>query len=209
MNFDTEITKKVDMLTNDGLSAYENMAAQQNHNVYKVFYEFIKQINPKRILEIGTALGGFTSFLKKVSDELNLDIHILSYDIHRMNWYSDMLENGIDVRVENIFNENYQDIKEDVKKFISRDGITLILCDGGDKVREFNILSKFMKSGDFIMAHDYIDNRENFLENYQNKIWNWHEISDNDIKEACELNNLLPYNQDIFDKVVWVCKIKK
>ena len=41
------------------------------------------------------------------------------------------------------------------------------------------------------------------------KIWNWHEISDKDIEDACLRNNLKTYNKEIFDKVVWVCKIKE
>ena len=79
MNFNEEITKKINLEENDGLSSYMNMAAQQNHNVYEVFYNFLNEVKPKRILEIGTALGGFTQFLNKVSKESNLNINILSY----------------------------------------------------------------------------------------------------------------------------------
>lgn len=49
-----------------------------------------------------------------------------------------------------------------VESFIKREGTTLILCDGGSKINEFNILSKYLKSGDIIMAHDYVDTKENF-----------------------------------------------
>lgn len=208
MNFNEEITKKVNLVLNDGLSSYMGMASQQNHNVYEVFYNFLNEIKPKRILEIGTALGGFTQFLKKVSDESQLDINILSYDIYEMGWYKDMIQNGIDVRVENVFDSNYQSVKQDVIDFIQQDGITLVLCDGGNKVGEFNILSNYIKQNDFIMAHDYVDTRENFNENYYEKIWNWHEISEGDITNACERNNLKSYNKETFDSVIWVCKIK-
>ena len=208
MLFNKEITKKIDLNVNDGLSSYMGMAAQQNHNVYQTFYNFLNEIKPKRIIEIGTALGGFTQFLKKVSDESHLNIDILSYDIHKMAWYEDMVKTGIDVRVENIFDVDYSFIKQEVIDFIQQDGITIVLCDGGDKVREFNILSNYIKEGDFIMAHDYIDNYENFNTNYYKKIWNWHEISDIDITNACERNNLKTYNKNIFDLVVWVCKKK-
>lgn len=208
MNFNDEITKKVNLIMNDGLSSYMGMASQQNHNVYEVFYNFLNEVKPKRIIEIGTALGGFTQFLKKVSDELQLNINIVSYDIYEMTWYQTMIENGIDVRVENIFDSNYQSVKQDVIDFIQQDGVTLVLCDGGNKVGEFNILSNYIKQNDFIMAHDYVDTRENFNENYYEKIWNWHEISEGDITNACERNNLKNYNKEIFDSVVWVCKTK-
>lgn len=208
MLFNKEITKKIDLNINDGLSSYMGMASQQNHHVYEVFYNFLNEIKPKRILEIGTALGGFTQFLKKVSDELQLDIDILSYDIYEMNWYKNMIELGIDVRVENVFDSNYQSVKQEVINFIQQDGVTIVLCDGGNKVGEFNILSNYIKQNDFIMAHDYIDTRENFNQNYYKKIWNWHEISEGDITNSCERNNLKSYNKETFDSVIWVCKIK-
>jgi hypothetical protein len=59
------------------------------------------------------------------------------------------------------------------------------------------------------MAHDYVDTIENFESNFRDKIWNWCEIKDSDISEACEKNNLTPYNKENFDKVVWVCRKKE
>lgn len=204
-----KITKKINIEQNDGLSSFMNMSAQQHHNVYEVFYNFLKKIKPKRILEIGTALGGFTKFLKKVSDELNLNIQILSFDINKVSWYKDMIDEGIDVRVENVFDDNYQSVKKEIIDFIQMDGTTLVLCDGGNKVGEFNVLSNHIKVGDFIMAHDYTDTRETFDKIIRGKIWNWHEIAENDILETCKRNNLEFYNKEIFDRVVWVCKIKE
>jgi hypothetical protein len=119
-----------------------------------------------------------------------------------------MRDNGIDIRIENIFSEGYSIVKEEMIDFIKEDGITIVLCDGGYKIGEFNILSKYIKSGDFIMAHDYSDNTETFNEKVYKKIWNWHEICDDDIKNACEENNLETYNKEIFDNVAWVCKKK-
>lgn len=209
MNIEEKITKKINLEENDGLSSYLGMASQQNHNVYQVFYDFLNEVKPKRILEIGTALGGFTQFLKKVSDESNLDIEIISYDIHRMGWYTDMVNDGINVRVEDIFSDNYQIVKQEVIDFIQQDGVTVVLCDGGYKIGEFNVLSKYIKSGDFIMAHDYGENREIFEEKINRKIWNWFEISNDDIKDSCVSNNLDYYNKEIFETVVWTCRQKK
>ena len=49
---------------------------------------------------------------------------------------------------------------------------------------------------------------ETFNEKVYKKIWNWHEICDNDINDACERYNLKSYNKEIFDNVAWVCKKK-
>ena len=209
MNFKERITKESNLDINDSLSAYMGHAAQQNHNVYEVFYNFLNDVRPKRILEIGTALGGFTKFLKLVSDELNLDIKILSLDIHYNPWYVEMIDSGIDIRVENVFNSDYTEVYDYVKNFMQSEGTTLVLCDGGDKVREFNLLSKHIKVNDFIMAHDYAENSEVFKQTVDKKIWNWHEISDSDIIHSCNENNVKIYQKENFENVAWTCRRKE
>jgi cephalosporin hydroxylase len=202
------ITKTSNLTENDSLSAFDGNMAQQHHNVYSTFYKLIDDTKPKRILEIGTALGGFTMFLKKVVDSFNLDTKILTFDISARPWYDDMKQMGIDVRVEDIF-DDYQDIPNEIKNFIKQDGLTIILCDGGDKIREFKLLSHFLKKGDIIMAHDYAPNQE-YFDNYINgKIWNWLEIQDKDINESCMKHNLTPFMEYELRDVVWVGKIKE
>ena len=44
MEFKDLITKQINLELNDGLSSYNNLACQQNHNVYEVFYDFLKEI---------------------------------------------------------------------------------------------------------------------------------------------------------------------
>jgi cephalosporin hydroxylase len=94
MNIQENITRLTNLEDNDSLSAFRGHTAQQSHNVYQVFYDFISEVKPNRILEIGTALGGFTEFLKIITDELNLDTKILSYDISERPWYHQMIEKG-------------------------------------------------------------------------------------------------------------------
>jgi len=207
-NLEGKITKTSNLTENDSLSAFDGNMAQQHHNVYSTFYKLIDDTKPKRILEIGTALGGFTMFLKKVVDSFNLDTKILTFDISARPWYDDMKKMGIDVRVEDIFND-YQDIPNEIKNFIKQDGLTIILCDGGDKIREFKLLSHFLKKGDIIMAHDYAPNQD-YFDNYINgKIWNWLEIQDKDINESCMKHNLTPFMEYELRDVVWVGKIKE
>jgi cephalosporin hydroxylase len=208
MNYEDKVYKKSNLEHNDSISSYDGWAAQQNPNVFETFHYFLDKIKPSRIIEIGTSLGGFTSFLNYTCKKLNLNSHILSYDIISHQWYDDMRNAGVDLRIENIFNGDYTEVKQEVIDFIQQDGVTLILCDGGSKIHEFNLLSKFMKSGDFIMAHDYAENRETFERDIYLKVWNWHEISDSDIQQACDENNLISYDKEIFDNVVWVCKQK-
>jgi cephalosporin hydroxylase len=208
MNIQENITKLTDLDKNDSLSAFRGHSAQQSHNAYQVFYDFILEVKPKRILEIGTALGGFTEFLKILSDELNLNINILSYDISERPWYNQMIEKGIDVRVENIFNEDWSNVKQDVIDFVQQDGVTIVLCDGGWKIGEFKIFSKLIKDGDYILAHDYSYDKVTYENEIKNKIWNWCEITESDIESSVIENNLKSYQPDKFSKAVWVCKVK-
>lgn len=209
MEIEKHITRKSNLEADDSLSSFMNHTAQQSHNTYRVFFDFISDTKPKRILEIGTSLGGFTNFLKIVVDYLELDTEIISYDINEIYWYDEMRKSGIDVRVENVFNHDYSSVDETVIDFIQKDGLTIVLCDGGNKKAEFNLLSNYLKEGDIIMAHDYCYDYEKFENDIKLKIWNWCEITESDIMESCERNNLSDFNQKIFDSVVWVCKMKK
>jgi cephalosporin hydroxylase len=206
MNIQENITKLTDLDKNDSLSAFRGHSAQQSHNAYQVFYDFILEVKPKRILEIGTALGGFTEFLKILSDELNLNINILSYDISERPWYNQMIEKGIDVRVENIFNEDWSNVKQDVIDFVQQYGVTIVLCDGGWKIGEFKIFSKLIKDGDYILAHDYSYDKVTYENEIKNKIWNWCEITESDIESSVIENNLKSYQPDKFSKAVWKVK---
>jgi hypothetical protein len=202
------ITKLTNLDENDSLSSFDGHSAQQFHGAYEVFYNFISEVKPKRILEIGTALGGFTTFLKICCEELSLDTNIRSYDIHSNPWYKDIIARGVDIRIENIFSEGFKEMDNEVIDYINGDGVTIVLCDGGWKVGEFNLISKYIKSGDFILAHDYAENREVFETKINGKIWNWFEISDLDINQATVENKLNIYKKDIFENVAWTCRQK-
>lgn len=209
MNVEEHITRKTNLEANEGISGFKHYAAQQNHNAYRVFYNFIKEVAPAQILEIGTALGGFTDFLNEVRESLKLNTKILSYDIYDKPWYDEMREKGIDIRVESIFlNEKEDSFREETINFIKNSGTTIVLCDGGHKIREFNVCAEYLKPGDFMLAHDYAKDSKTFEEVINQKIWNWHEIEEKDIEESCIKYNLRDYNQIIFNNVAWVCKQK-
>jgi len=120
-----------------------------------------------------------------------------------------MRDRGVDVRVQNVFTDSYELNDSYVSDFIRRDGTTVVLCDGGNKIREFNTLSSFLKEGDFILAHDYAVDRELFEREINRQVWNWCEITQGDIEQACIRENLLSYREDIFNNVAWTCKVKK
>jgi hypothetical protein len=204
------IINKSNLKDNQSLSRYLDFVAQQNHYAYEAFFNLLNRVKPKRILEIGTAQGGFTGYLNYMSKKLNLEVEIRSYDIRNQTYYKSLIDDGVDVRIENIFELGYTDLKnKEIIDFIRQDGLTLVLCDGGNKVREFNILSEYLKKSDIIMAHDYAKDSEFFKNEINNVYWNWHEISEEQIQEAINKYNLKPFMQAEFDNAVWVCKIKE
>ena len=208
MNIEKNITRRTNLDANDSLSAFKNHTAQQSHFAYEVFYKFLSEIKPDRILEIGTALGGFTQFLKICVDDIGINTKILSYDITDRPWYTDMIIAGIDVRVENVFTEGFLDCNQEVINFIQQQGTTIILCDGGYKIGEFNLLSTKMKLGDYILAHDYAKDRKIFESEIKNKIWNWFEIQESDIEISCINNGLTDHERSAFNGAAWICKKK-
>lgn len=200
--------KPVNLDNNDGLSMIDGHAAQQHHNAYSVFYNLLSTTRPSTILEIGTALGGFTAFLAIACKELEINTTIRTYDIYEKPWYSGLTQRGVDVRIQNIFFSENGSVAEDVIGFINNPGMCLVLCDGGHKITEFNILSKYIKSGDIIMAHDYAPNKDYFNMYTKGRIWNWHEIEEEDISQAISQNGLRPYKYEEMLNVAWACYIK-
>jgi predicted O-methyltransferase YrrM len=196
-----------------GWFAYKDITTQQHDDVADVFKTLFNNVQPKRILEIGTAYGGLTLLLRDLLDENNLsDCEIRSYDVIDKHYLHSHIENGIkiDVRIEDIFNHQYDTLTNDqISEFIQGEGTTLVLCDGGSKKNEFRILSKFLKKGDVIMAHDYSPNQEYFDTHIKDNVWGWLEIQDSDINESCTENNLVPYMAEEFTQVVWACRIKE
>lgn len=208
MNMHDRVTRKADLLNNIGFSVWDVHGAQQSENAYQAFYDFISEVKPSRILEIGTAQGGFTMFLRTITTELGLSAtEIRSYDIYSQSWFPDMILAGIDIRIENIFDDTFAPNAE-VVDFINRDGITVVLCDGGFKIKEFNSFAKHIKRGDFILAHDYAETKEIFDSTIMGKVWNWCEIVEADIIEASIANGLTSYRSAEFANAVWVCKEK-
>jgi hypothetical protein len=195
-----------------GATWYKNYTAQQHPNYQIVFSNFLKEQNFDSILEIGTAGGGFTLFMRDTLPNAK----ILSFDVDNKKWYDNLREHNIDIRVKNIFDDNIRNVinpaaivDDGALEFIKNSNKLLILCDGSNKIGEFISLALYMKSGDFIMAHDYSESIQYFTENIKDKIWNWCEITEERISDSCIKNNLIDYNRTEFQSIVWTCKKKK
>lgn len=199
-----------------GWYTYRDTTILQHYDIAEKLSALFKEVKPARVLEIGTSYGGLTILIRDTLDELNFSLTDLrSYDIMETSRHF-LLEDinkgkKIDFRIENIFNHMYDQLlnETEIPNYIQQNGCSIIMCDGGSKKNEFNILSKYLKSGDIIMAHDYSPSEEYFQNFIFEKIWNWHEIKDSDVQESVEKYSLKPFMQEEFQKVVWLCKIKE
>jgi len=191
---------------------YKNIRLQQNQYLVENLKNILSLIKPNRIVEIGTARGGMTLLMSDILNELGLKgSKIKTFDITIREHLKNLKLENVEFYVGNIFNwgKRYLDKPEEIVDFLSEEGVNLILCDGGNKISEFNILAKYLKKGDIIMAHDYAPNREVFNSEYKDKIWNWLEIEDKYIKKSVEEYNLFDYEMDLIKPTAWVAKIKK
>lgn len=199
-----------------GQFEYNGIYVLQNPNVFGVFEKLLQEKKPKRIIEIGTEYGGLTLMLKDILKKTcQNDFLIRTYDIKepKMLLNHRNFEKSIQVVVKNIFDNDPFSLKKEslteLKEFMSKDSCNIFLCDGGNKAKEFNVISDILNVGDIIMAHDYARDKKYFEENIKNKYWNWFEIQESDIEECSKKNNLSYYMQNDFEKAAWVCKIKK
>lgn len=104
---------------------------------------------------------------------------------------------------------NDQAVINRIGSIITAGGRTLLLCDGGDKPKEFSLYSPFLKTGDIIMAHDYADTEAKFAQIKARGIWHGLETKWSDIEEACFKHNIHQIYEEEFDDSVWFCGIKK
>jgi hypothetical protein len=196
-----------------GACFYNGIITMQHRKVFEVFESFLSKVRPARIIEIGTSHGGLTLFLRHTLNGLGLnDSLIRTFDINQFT-SNEILkkEKNLELIHDNIFSDDYLTLINSsyITDFLSDDGPNIILCDGGNKINEFNLLSEFLKPNDFILAHDYCSNLEVFKDKILNKIWCWLEIQDDDILNSCEKYSLEPHMEETFSNIVWVCKQKK
>ena len=158
---------------------YKGIIMQQMKTALPVFDEFLNEVEFEYVVEIGTAYGGLTQFLFEHSLVHGWDL--ISYDI--TDKYLDRsFQNGLDYlfnfKIGNCFDEK---IKEEIIDILENN-VCLLLCDGGQKHREFNTFGKYLTKGSYIMAHDYSPDRKYFDEVRNKPLkdggWNWFEIAD-------------------------------
>ena len=178
---------------------------QQAEGTFEVFRDFFHKENLDYVIEIGTGMGWLSYFLYQES--LKHGFKFTTYDIDE-NRIKDLQKycNGeisFDYRVRDCFDDI-----EFIKNTLN-DNRCLIMCDGGNKVKEVNVFASLIKNNSFLMAHDYAPTREYFDKFTKGKIWGAFEIKDKDISNELDENNVVKSDYyEEFLSVAWLSCIK-
>lgn len=175
------------------------VSAQQHPDAFDFFNRFLAEHKFERIIEIGTAAGGLAWWFWH-----NHKIPMTTYDIAVRQLHGDLHKAGVDVVHGDVFSPLH---RADIEKLISEPGKTLLLCDGGNKIAEFNYFSSFLKSGDVIMAHDYSAD-EGTYNNRTKQKWFWWEIRWSDVAAVCKALSLFCPDKSSED-ALWLCMQKR
>lgn len=159
----------------------------QNALVPALFNRLLEEQQPARVVEIGCCKGGLSYLFALGSSLLGYEFHTcdvrdsLRYPLPRANH-----------QVADVFSLDFEPV-------IRAYGKTLLLCDGGDKRREFNTFAPMLKPGDIIGAHDFYTSEE---------YWAWSEIGEDDVSDTCERHHLAPFMQEEFAAAGWLMRRK-
>ena len=119
----------------------------------------INRNNVTRFVEVGVHKGGLCAILAHSTEHMP-NFHYLGVEIDG---------NIIDPSVRKLFHSRADSIRSlwirdahdaqtimDVVDWTRLDsGPALVYCDGGNKIKEFNLYAPFIRRGDFIAAHDF------------------------------------------------------
>ena len=183
---------------------YKDILTAQLPSTLDFLTKIISENNFETIIEIGSNRGGLTLWL---NDNKNLNSKIYSFEIFpEVPLFKDEDIDG-SLIIGDVFSE---DCKQLIISLLKEKKQCLILCDGGDKIKEFNLFAKFLKRNDVIMLHDYCDDIEEYQTIQKQTGWETPAESNlNSILETIEFNNLEKYNYNLGKQSLWGSFIKK
>lgn len=187
------------------LNYYNDIQISQVLGIYLLFNKDWLS-NFDNVIEIGSYNGGLSSYIK---DNLKPDAFFVSYDISPEinDVVNKQKRTDIDFRIEDCFSPKAQ---QEISSYIQQKGKTLMICDGGHKNKEFNLYSQYLKKGDIIILHDFLDDQKTW--DTATEYWQWPYGNESDrksIQESVVKYNLKEYDYDRFQFFIWGSFIKE
>lgn len=165
-----------------------NLYMSQNKYAVSAFDFLLKSTKPNTIIEFGTARGGLTCLFGFWGIINNATVHTYNSNDECI-YVEEFKKLGIKNNIKDL---SLQETRDEIVNIIKNNGKTFIFCDALKPI-EFAYFAPFLKNGDVITIHDYIEDKNIFNQFFKGKIWDWHEVKYTDIKDAVEKNNLRPY----------------
>lgn len=159
----------------------------------------IMKHQPAMVIEIGTCKGGLSNLLSSCTAQYGGEFHTM--DIRsggQENQYP--LYGNATFHLWNCFEH-----VEDIAELIRMSGLCFLLCDGGDKPREFNTFSPIIKSGDVIAAHDFCDET---IPSFSPEFWGCFETPLSKLNDAIKTFHLKKFEPEWFTYSAWLVKQK-
>lgn len=179
-------------------SRFLGFPMSQNRYAVPAWSYFLEVHKPPRIVEIGTHCGGLTCCFAIAAR--NYGGRVWSFDPgdqrdqmggDYLGWFNFL---GIEFVNADCFAPESEELIESI---IANPGQCLLLCDGGDKRREFNHFARYLKAGDIIAAHDFASTA-----------WPWQEIQERDVAKVSHELRLEYFMKSIFEPTGWMVKVK-
>ena len=168
----------------------------QNRLAVPTWSYAMEVLPPARIIELGTYNGAFIIALAVHAWNLRPKARVVSYD-RIVTPMEQLAPLGEFLGVEFRGGRDIWECEAEIAEMIAAPGVTYLLCDGGDKPREFQSFAYYLKPGDVIAAHDYCVNREPLY-------WSCEETKLTDVEPAVKQYGLTPWLQPQFDMAAWL-----
>ncbi len=122
-------------------------AMNQNRMAIPAWSYAMEVLRPKTVIELGTNEGGMSVPLAICCQ--NFGARFITFDLGdfaaKWKWWFNALD--VDFRKHDIFASI-----DEISNLIQFAGTTFVLCDNGEKIKEFKAFAPFLKKGDVIGA---------------------------------------------------------
>jgi hypothetical protein len=192
-----------------GESRFFGLRMQQNLRAPYALDGLFRQLESegvrvRRIIELGTGSGGLSVLLALYC--LDVGAEFVTYDAHaRALDNAAFVRLGIDLRVKDV---RHAFVSAEIARAISSEGVTILVCDGGDKLADVNLFADHMKTGDLVLVHDYAASKEVFERDVRGQLWSWCEATDAGLRAPTERNDLRELMPELMHDAVWTCRRK-
>lgn len=185
--------------------SYSGILCRQVQGTFPAFDNFFKLNSFDFILEIGTGQGGFSCYLADKAKSMKA--HFLTVDRFHYNRPDNFYYQNINMMVGDVFNPI---VFEALTAMMPEKKRVLILCDGGDRIKEFCEFAEYLRENDVIMVHDFCDSFDRFDTEFRGRVWDSCEVTHKAISHVSKGLHIAPFHPfyEPMESIAWGCYVK-